>query len=345
MNLGGISGGIGAELHGVNLNAHYCSNIGRQQGMGDYCKTGICEILHHYGHVMASCPAEGEHGTGQSFAGFQSNAVPAKLISQFHEAPIMGAFIHQEQASAADFMNINLVFLQLIGEGLLNIEDAAEYLRLLGLELIQHIADISGLFNGAVKVGGKIFNTHLQGYASNADYSVIVPIKIVAGKLNFQIEKSVSDYPISKQYGIFIVGLCAVEVFGIEGVLASDKVAGGYIIQLLPGAEDDVISKVEQGIMKVGPVSGLLDSGDTAEELLRQVLSEFEIDGLERSPVEYRCYCSRERVSRALISMGKAELEDMIEEQGSAELTCQFCDAIYKFDKKDLENLLTSALG
>ena len=119
--------------------------------------------------------------------------------------------------------------------------------------------------------------------------------------------------------------------------------AGGYLIQLLPGAEDSVIDQIEAGIREVGAVSGLLAEGVTAEELLRRVLSTFELELLERTPVEDRCYCSRERVSRALLSMGGQELRAMIEEQGSAELTCQFCDAVYRFSKEELEALLKAA--
>ena len=123
------------------------------------------------------------------------------------------------------------------------------------------------------------------------------------------------------------------------------QAAGGYLIQLLPGADDAVISAIERGIGRVGAVSAKLDAGLSALELLKEVLSEFDLEVLETSPVEYRCYCSHERVSRALISMGEQELTDLIEEQGGAELTCQFCDKVYKFSKEDLENLLNSALS
>lgn len=123
----------------------------------------------------------------------------------------------------------------------------------------------------------------------------------------------------------------------------SVRTAGGYLIQLLPGADDAVITAVEQGIAGVGAVSARLDAGATPLELLREVLSGFELEVLETSPVEYRCYCSAERVSRALISMGADELKSLIEEQNGAELTCQFCDKVYHFSKKDLEKLLLEA--
>ena len=130
---------------------------------------------------------------------------------------------------------------------------------------------------------------------------------------------------------------CALGV--LVGVDQSVTSAGGYLIQLLPGADDSVIEKIEAGVRRVGSVSRALESGMDAESLLRAVLSDFDLEVLETHPVEYRCYCSRERVSRALISMGREELQNMIEEQGSAELTCQFCDAVYRFTKEDLEQL------
>ncbi|MGM9605994.1 MAG: Hsp33 family molecular chaperone HslO [Oscillospiraceae bacterium] len=131
---------------------------------------------------------------------------------------------------------------------------------------------------------------------------------------------------------------CALGV--LVGVDQSVTSAGGYLIQLLPGADDSVIDKIEAGVRRVGSVSRALESGMDAESLLRAVLSDFDLEVLETHPVEYRCYCSRDRVSRALISMGREELRAMIDEQGSAELTCQFCDAVYKFTKEDLEELL-----
>ena len=116
--------------------------------------------------------------------------------------------------------------------------------------------------------------------------------------------------------------------------------AGGYLIQLLPGADDSVIEKIEVGVRRVGSVSRALESGMDAESLLRAVLSDFDLEVLETHPVEYRCYCSRDRVSRALISMGRAELEGLIREQGQADLTCQFCDRVYHYEKEELEELL-----
>lgn len=120
----------------------------------------------------------------------------------------------------------------------------------------------------------------------------------------------------------------------------SVKAAGGYIIQLLPGAGEDVITKVEGGVMAAGAVTGLLEQADDPETMLRTVLSDFDVEILETSPIAYKCYCSRERVERALISLGREELQKLIEEQNGCELTCQFCDTIHRFSREELEKLL-----
>ena len=120
----------------------------------------------------------------------------------------------------------------------------------------------------------------------------------------------------------------------------SVKAAGGYLIQLMPGAAEDTIAKVEGGIMAAGAVSAILEKNDDPEAMLRTVMSDFDLKILETCPVEYRCYCSRERVERALISLGRAELEQMLSEQGGCQLTCQFCDAVYEFTAEDIQRLL-----
>ena len=122
----------------------------------------------------------------------------------------------------------------------------------------------------------------------------------------------------------------------------SVAVAGGYLIQLLPGATDEDIDKIEAGIARAGQVTTQLSQGLSAEALLRLVLADFDLELLETVPVEYRCYCSRDRMRRALISMGKQELTDLIREQGRAEMTCQICAAVHVFEKDELEALAAS---
>ncbi|MBR2781900.1 MAG: Hsp33 family molecular chaperone HslO [Oscillospiraceae bacterium] len=131
---------------------------------------------------------------------------------------------------------------------------------------------------------------------------------------------------------------CALGV--LVDVDQSVRAAGGYIIQLLPGAPDDIIDRVEQGVESAGNVTPLLDQGLTPEELLRRVLPDFELEILETTPVSYRCYCDRDRVERTLISLGKKELEKIIEEGETIHIQCQFCDADYAFTVEQVQTLL-----
>lgn len=116
--------------------------------------------------------------------------------------------------------------------------------------------------------------------------------------------------------------------------------AGGYLIQLMPGAGEDVVAKVEGSLMAAGAVTGLLQAYDGPEKLLRAALSDFDLEVLETTPIAYRCYCSRERMERALVSLGPDELSGILAEQGGAELNCRFCDRVEKFSREDLERML-----
>ena len=118
--------------------------------------------------------------------------------------------------------------------------------------------------------------------------------------------------------------------------------AGGYILQILPGADGAVIDRLEEAVGKLGPVTEVLRGGADARALLERLLDGMEPELLERSPVTYRCYCSRERVERAIVSMGAKEIQDMIDAQGEAEVTCQFCDQVYRFSREELEALRES---
>ena len=155
------------------------------------------------------------------------------------------------------------------------------------------------------------------------------------GLLGGEIAEDLAAYFVESEQ---IPTACALGV--LVGLDQSVTAAGGYLIQLLPGAGEDVISQIEAGVKKLGPVSAALDRGLDAEGLLREVLDGFELDILQTHPVEYRCACSRDRVVRALISLGRQELREMIEEQGQAELSCQFCDKVYRFSREELEEIL-----
>ena len=116
--------------------------------------------------------------------------------------------------------------------------------------------------------------------------------------------------------------------------------AGGYLIQLLPGAPEERIGQIEEGVRKAGAVTALLRKNPNPEALLETVLPGFGLQILERTAVEYRCDCSRRRMEAALIALGRDELRRVLEEQGAAELSCQFCGSVQRFSREDLTALL-----
>lgn len=122
----------------------------------------------------------------------------------------------------------------------------------------------------------------------------------------------------------------------------SIKAAGGFIIQLLPTAMDDTIDKVERCIQSIEPVTTLIAKGMSPEDICRHVLSEFDIEVLDSAQPEYKCYCSRQKVERALISTGKKELEEMAQDE-KTEVSCQFCDKKYVFSPADIRLLIGKA--
>lgn len=120
------------------------------------------------------------------------------------------------------------------------------------------------------------------------------------------------------------------------------NVAGGYIIQLLPAAEEATIEKLEDGIKDIPSITKMLTDKMSLEEILRLALKNFEVEVLYEQDIEYKCNCTRQRVEKALISMGKKELTEMANEMDSAEIKCHFCDKIYDFTKQELEALANS---
>lgn len=120
----------------------------------------------------------------------------------------------------------------------------------------------------------------------------------------------------------------------------SVKVAGGYLLQLLPGAPECIVDVLEAGIQRAGAVTAMLDAGMTPEDILGQVCGSLGVVFMETTPVSYRCYCSRERVTAALISLGRAELEQIAREEAEFPVECQFCDTVYRFTAQDIRELL-----
>lgn len=119
----------------------------------------------------------------------------------------------------------------------------------------------------------------------------------------------------------------------------SVKQAGGFIVQLLPFADPAAIDKLEENLKTLKPVTAMLSSGLSPEDILKAVLKGFEVEILDEREVSYKCSCSREKVEKAIESLGKKEIQSMIDEQGGAEASCHFCGSVYKFSKAELEML------
>lgn len=131
---------------------------------------------------------------------------------------------------------------------------------------------------------------------------------------------------------------CALGV--LVDVDQSVRVAGGYLIQLLPGAPEEIIEKIEEGIQRAGAVTSMLNEGLSPEEILKKVMAGFELELFERTEVCYQCYCSREKVTGTLITIGRKDLQELAEEGEPIQIECQFCDTVYIFTPEEIENIL-----
>ena len=120
----------------------------------------------------------------------------------------------------------------------------------------------------------------------------------------------------------------------------SVRAAGGYLIQMLPGAPDHIVDQLERSIAAVGNVTSVLDAGASAEELLQMLFVGMDLRLLETEPVCYRCYCSRDRVASTLLSLGERELTDILAEGETVTVSCQFCDAEYAFTPDNIRELI-----
>ena len=134
---------------------------------------------------------------------------------------------------------------------------------------------------------------------------------------------------------------------GLGVLMAKDntvKQAGGFIIQLMPFASEEVISKLEQNLSKVSSVTTMLEAGNSPEQMLEILLDGFSIEFTEKKPVQFYCNCTKERVEKALISVGKAELKDMIDDGKSIEVNCHFCNRNYEFGVDELISMYEKAV-
>ena len=187
---------------------------------------------------------------------------------------------------------------------------------------------------GKLDVSGAIGNgtlTVMKDLGLKEPY--IAQMQLVSGEI---AEDITSYYATSEQTPT----VCALGVLVNPDL--SIRAAGGFLIQLLPFTSEETIDAVERGLEGLPSVTQMLSAGMTLEEICKRALPEFELDLLDESTPEYRCNCSRERVESALLTTGKAELEDMAKDEVTS-VTCHFCDKVYNFTSKDMLNLAKRA--
>ena len=117
------------------------------------------------------------------------------------------------------------------------------------------------------------------------------------------------------------------------------KQAGGFIVQLMPFVDDDVVDRLEANINKISSVTSMLDRGMTPEEILEEVLDGFEVEVKDTMPAQFYCNCTKERVEKAIISIGKKDIQEMIEDGKPIEVNCHFCGRSYEFSVYELKTL------
>jgi molecular chaperone Hsp33 len=185
---------------------------------------------------------------------------------------------------------------------------------------------------GKLDVSGAIGNTGslyvIKDLSLKEPYVGQVPI--VSG----EVAEDINHYLATSEQ---IPSICALGV--LVDTDYSIKAAGGYILQLLPGADEDTIQLLEKNIAEIPPITTMLAEGMTLEQILNKALEGCKVEILDRIDVQYKCDCNRKRVERALISLGKNELEDMSNSKENIEVNCQFCSNKYVFNSGEIEKL------
>lgn len=181
--------------------------------------------------------------------------------------------------------------------------------------------------SGAVGTNGNLFV--VKDLGMKEPYNGFVPI--VSGEI---AEDITSYYAVSEQ----IPTVCALGVL-VDTDLTVKK-AGGYILQLLPFTENEIIEKIEKNLARVKPVTQLLDQGMDIEDIVRDVLQGFDVEVIYEEQVEYKCKCSREKIQATLAGLGKEELEGMYRDLPQVDVKCHFCNTDYTFTKDDIKGIL-----
>ncbi|HCA04643.1 MAG TPA: Hsp33 family molecular chaperone HslO [Ruminococcaceae bacterium] len=189
----------------------------------------------------------------------------------------------------------------------------------------------NGKINVSKAVGKNGTLSVLRDYGTGDPY--IGQVELVSG----EIAEDITNYfAVSEQ----VPTVCALGVL-IDKEDGEVLLAGGLLIQLLPGAYDDTIDKLEKNIAKLEPVTTMLAKGMTILDICKTALEGFEVEVLDENPVNYVCGCSREKLERYFMTMSDEDIRAMADEKGEAEAVCQFCNKRYVFTRNDLEKLIS----
>ena len=256
-----------------------------------------------------------------------SRTASAALGRSLTAASIMGSLLKAEQGS---------ITLQINGDGPLGqivcISDSRGYVR--GYVENPEV-QLPPNAQGKLDVGGAVGQGHLYVIR---DLGMSQPYIGYSPLVSGEIAEDITHYfALSEQTpSVCSLGVC----------LNPDHsccAAGGFLLQLLPGADESVIQQLEQNIDSLDSITTMMTDGLSAEMIIARVLSGIEFDILNQTEIEYHCNCSSERYARALISLGAEELEDLKKEGQPVETCCHFCSACYIFDPDALDELLAQA--
>ncbi len=189
--------------------------------------------------------------------------------------------------------------------------------------------------NGKLNVGKAVGHTGvlnvMRDYGTGEPYIGMVPL--VSGEI---AEDITSYYGTSEQ----IPTVCALGVL-LDKESHEVLLSGGFLLQLLPGADDSTIDQIEKNMETLEPVTTMLAKGMTIKEICERALEGFEVEVLDETPIDYVCNCSRERVERAFMLLSDEDIRASADEKGHAEASCHFCNKIYRFNRMELEAIIT----
>ncbi len=190
--------------------------------------------------------------------------------------------------------------------------------------------------NGKINVGKAVGKTGvmnvMRDYGTGQPYIGMIPL--VSGEI---AEDITSYFATSEQ----IPTVCALGVL-LDKETHRVILSGGFLLQLLPGADDSTITQIEKNIEKIEPVTTMLAKGMSIKEICDCALEGFEVEVLDEMPIDYICGCSREKVEKAFLSLTDEDIRASADELGYAKVSCHFCNKVYRFNKQELEDLIAS---